>query len=243
MAWRLAAARRRGEAHARRGERGQDAWRALPVGDALVAAAADGAGSAPRGGAGAALAVRAATDAARAALSGAVADLSDADAEAWVDAARARLTAAAAAPLRDLAATLIAAAADASGAVVAHVGDGAAVARVDGAWRALSWPEGGDHAGETRFLTDDAPAVRVSRVAGPVTALALLTDGIERLVLDFAAQEPHAPFFERMIAPVAALPQPGRDAALSAKLAAWLGGEAVATRTDDDRTLLLAATP
>jgi hypothetical protein len=247
--WTVVAATLRGEAHARRGERGQDALRALaagPGGAALVAAVADGAGSAPRGGAGAALAVRAAARAARAALAGGrpVADLAEDEAAGWGLAAREALAAAAAArglPLRDLACTLIVAAVDATGALVAHVGDGAAAARgADGAWVALSWPEGGEHAGETRFLTEDPPALRTARAGGPPAALALLTDGIERLVLDFAARAPHAPFFDRMTGPLAGAGA-GRDAALSAALRLWLGGEGVAARTDDDRTLLLAA--
>jgi len=247
--WRVVAARRTGESHLRRGERGQDAFRAVAAGSdgaTLVAAVSDGAGSAPRGGAGAALACRAATEAARTALARRpVAAVDDAEIEGWAEtAARAARAAAdgAGRPPRDLAATLVLAAADASGVVAVHVGDGAAAARgPQGDWFALSWPEGGDHAGETRFVTDDALAARVARAEGPATALALLTDGIERLVLDFAAGAPHAPFFERMLGPVANLARPGRDAALSRALGAYLGGEGVAARTDDDRTLLIAA--
>jgi hypothetical protein len=241
--WRVAAARRTGEAHLRRGERGQDAFRALTAGGVLVAAVSDGAGSAPRGGAGAALAVRAAAEAARASLADGrpVAALEDAEALGWAQAARARLTAAAT-PARDLACTLILAVCDGDDAVAAHVGDGAAVWRdARGDWRALSWPEGGAHAGETRFLTEEPPALRVSRAGAPVTGLALLTDGLERLVLDFAARAPHAPFFDRMTAPLGGGGPVGRDVALSRALRVWLGREAVAARTDDDRTLLLAA--
>ncbi len=240
--WTIAAATRRGEAHARRGERAQDALRAAFAGGALVAAVADGAGSAPRGGAGAALAVRALVAAARADL--ARAPLAAADPAAWMGAAAARLRAAAAArglPPRDLATTALVAASDGRLTLAAHVGDGAAALRdAAGAWSALSWPEGGAHAGETLFLTDEAPAIRSARHEGTATGLALLTDGLERLVLDFAARVPHGPFFARMAAPLADRP-PGRDRALSLALADWLGGAAVAARTDDDRTLLLAA--
>ncbi|MFN3614017.1 MAG: hypothetical protein ACK4WC_05595 [Rubrimonas sp.] len=74
-----------------------------------------------------------------------------------------------------------------------------------------------------------------------MTALAMLTDGLERLVLDFGAGVPYAPFFERMIAPISRSATRGADRGLSVALSAWLGGEAVAARTDDDRTLVLAA--
>jgi hypothetical protein len=247
--WRVVAARRTGEAHLRRGERGQDAFRATISGDALIAAVSDGAGSAPRGGAGAALACRAACAAARATLGDGVgvADIDDATALGWGMAAGNRLAeaadAAGAAP-RDLAATLVLVVSDGAATLAVHVGEGAVALRgADGAWTALSWPEGGEYAGETRFLTDEAPAIRVSRADAPATGLALLTDGLERLVLDFAAGAPHAPFFDRMLAPLDKLPNAGRDAALSRALAAYLGGEGVAARTDDDRTLLLAALP
>jgi serine/threonine protein phosphatase PrpC len=243
--WRVAAARRRGEAHARRGERCQDAVALAlvgPGGGTLLAAVADGAGSARRGGAGAALAARAAVAAAQAARGGG-GRLTEAGLGGWMRAARARLMAAAEArgvAARDCASTLLLLASDGRSTVVGHVGDGAAAARAPADWTALSWPDAGEHAGETRFLTDPDPAIRVARHATPVAAVALLTDGLERLVLDFAGRVPHAPFFDRMTAPLAALPAPGRDRALSAALAGWLGGAAVAARTDDDRALLLA---
>jgi hypothetical protein len=163
--------------------------------------------------------------------------------EAWMLAARAQvLDAAARAGLeaRDCAATLVLVVATGDGAVAGHVGDGAAAVRGRDGWAALSWPDGGPYAGETRFLTDDPSAIRIAPCDGPVEAVALLTDGLERLVLDFADHAPHGPFFDRMTAPLAALPAPGRDRPLSAALGRWLGGAAVAARTDDDRALVLA---
>ena len=243
--WAVAAATRAGEGHARRGERGQDALcvRQMP-GGVLVAALADGAGSAARGGAGAALVSRGMVAAACAALAeaplAALADTAPAD---WLGAIRQRLATATAAQglaPRDAACTLLLALSDGDETLVAHVGDGAVVARTPEGWRALSWPEGGEHAGSTYFVTDETPALRVSRHHSPVSALALLTDGLERLVLDFAAAAPHAPFFDRIAAPLDRLTQPGRDRGLSRALHAWLGTEAVAARTDDDRTLMLA---
>jgi hypothetical protein len=208
----------------------------------LLAAIADGAGSAARGGAGAALAVRAVVGEGRAAL-GRGEGLTEDAVRGWIMAARARVLAAAAdrgVPARDCATTLIVAATDGRVAVVGHVGDGAAAARDPEGWAALSWPELGEHAGETRFLTDPEPAIRTARKAGPISALAMLTDGLERLVLDFAACRPHAPFFERMTAPLTGSGAVGVDRRLSAALADWLGGAAVAARTDDDRALILA---
>jgi hypothetical protein len=236
--WTVAAATRRGESHARRGERGQDALCLRLRGGLMVAVLADGAGSAPRGGPGAALACRMLAQAALAARH----PLDETGPAPWLSAARSAIAAAAEtrglAP-RDFAATLILAVSDGAATLVAHVGDGGAVALGPEGWHALSWPETGEYAGTTHFLTDDPPALRVTRHDGPVRALALFTDGLERLVLDFAAQQPHAPFFDRMTAPLSRS-GPGRDRALSRALGDWLESPAVAARTDDDRTLLLA---
>jgi hypothetical protein len=243
--WSVIAARRTGESHSRRGERGQDAFALRQRDGVLVAAVADGAGSAPRGGAGAALAVRAVTQSALRWLGHKSFDAhTDADIETWLIDSRERLAEAAqraGLTRRDCATTLVLCLSDGRQTVIAHIGDGAAVARDDtGIWHALSWPAGGEHAGSTYFLTDETPALRLTRHAARVTALALFTDGLERLVLDFAAEAPHGPFFDRIAKPLDGLTAPGRDAALSKALSAWLGGEGVAARTDDDRTLILA---
>jgi hypothetical protein len=249
--WISAAATRRGTAHARRGEPRQDAVRVRHCGAdgaVLVAVVADGAGSAPRGGAGAVVACRALCALAQEAVAAApLSTLDPGHVAPWFDAARRTIVAAAAA--RDLAprafaTTALLALSDGATTLTAHVGDGAAVARVAGAWTALSWPAAGEHAGTTHFLTDPSPAPRLARTEEPVSALALLTDGMERLVLDFAAREAHAPFFDMVAAPLDALAaegtEGGRDRRLSAALARYLDGETVCERTDDDKTLAIA---
>jgi len=207
---------------------------------------ADGAGSAPRGGAGAALACRTIAGAAAEALPGGIpceTTLCE-----MLHAAHVRLAEAACRaerPLRDLATTVIVALSDGATTVAAHVGDGAAVARCAEGWRILSWPESCEHAGTTRFLTEEPPAIRTARIDAPVSAVALLTDGLERLVLDLAAKAPHPPFFDMVAAPLdtlAADPETpvGRHRALSAALGRYLDGETVNERTDDDKSLAVA---
>lgn len=250
MSWKWAASSRRGTSHVRAGTRCDDSSRVVLVGpgrDILVAVASDGAGSAAFGAAGAVLVCRTFVDSARRHFAGGGSLPGHDDAADWLDAARDRIAIAAesrAASLRDFAATLVAAIVSPTAMVTAHVGDGAIVARSAGGWRAASWPETGEYASTTFFVTDEpAPRLRWSEVAEPVDAVAVFTDGIERLVLDLSQGTPHSPFFERMIAPVAAAEALGRSASLSAALGRYLDSDAVNERTDDDKTLILAVRP
>ncbi|MEO1103439.1 MAG: PP2C family serine/threonine-protein phosphatase [Pseudomonadota bacterium] len=237
--WVSVAARATGTGHVRRGERCQDALILRHAGSRIVLVVADGAGSAPHGGAGAAIACRTAARTALTMLGGDAPIAQTAAAGATSAAERlAQVGDRHAVAPRDLATTLIVAVADTDEVAVAHVGDGAAVVREEDSWRALSWPAAGDYAGTTYFLTDAAPEVRISGT-GPVTGIAVLTDGLERLVLDHAAQSAHSPFFEMIARPLVAC-APGRDRSLSAALARYLASDAVTQRTDDDTTLALA---
>ena len=239
LGWTWASARRRGTSHVRTGLPCQDALRCLSVGDTLVAVICDGAGSAAHGGLGAGLAAK--TIASAAAANG---DLADDDrVRSWIGEARAAIADGAArrdATPRDFATTLVACVANADGAVLALVGDGAVVVRDGDGWRAPDWPQNGEYASTTYFLTDEALRLRIVRLDAAPDAIALFSDGLERLALDFAAKTPHAPFFDAMIRPVAASTAVGRDIKVSRSLAAWLDSEAVNARTDDDKSLILA---
>jgi hypothetical protein len=108
-------------------------------------------------------------------------------------------------------------------------------------WTAASWPEQGEYASTTFFMTDDAELkLRISRYNDDIRAACLFSDGLERLALDFANKIPSSRFFEPMIAPVAASACCGKDARLSAVLREYLASPAVLARTDDDKTLVLA---
>jgi len=161
----------------------------------------------------------------------------------WVDLARDRLGAAAenrGKLRRAFAATLVMLVALGDSLLVAHVGDGAVVAREGEGWSTLSPPENGEYASMTYFLTDDpSPRLRISRFAGSYTAFAVFSDGIENLVLDHRSNEPHEPFFKAMLRSVDATAEEGRSAALSTKLSAFLSSPKVCEKTDDDKTLLL----
>jgi hypothetical protein len=128
--------------------------------------------------------------------------------------------------------------------LIAQVGDGCAVVKDAGVceWRIPLWPDHGEYASTTTFVTDDPEAkCRIARDESELVAIAALTDGLERLALDFSSQRPSGGFFDGMAKPVAASTAQGKDAPLSVMLKQYLEGQAVCARTDDDKTLVVAA--
>ena len=168
--------------------------------------------------------------------------------EYWVDEARDRIYKAAQAhgkDARDFAATLVCAISDGQTSVFAHIGDGCAVVReqATGQWIAPTWPDHGEYASTTTFVTDQPNAkLRTSTFARGVDVIAVFSDGIERMVLDMATRTPSGRFFSVVAQPIVeSKVQQGRDGLLSQQLQAYLGGEQVNARTDDDKTLVIAA--
>ncbi|UAJ10630.1 PP2C family serine/threonine-protein phosphatase [Polymorphobacter megasporae] len=247
-AWTWAAASRRGTSHVRAGTRRQDSFgcRVSRQGSTLIVVVSDGAGSASHGGQGALLVVRTLlTEVARHFDSEGT--MPDDDAVwAWFDLIRDRISLAAVRrtlDMRDFAATAILYVGTADATLTAHVGDGAAVTRdeVHGAWSAASWPEQGEYASTTFFVTDQ-PAIRlrISRTEARPSAVAVFSDGIERIALDLGRAIAHQPFFVGIVGPVDRSAIAGNDTALSAALGRYLDSSAVNERTDDDKTLVLA---
>lgn len=209
----------------------------------LCAIVCDGAGSAEHGGEGASVVAHTMSRRLREHAQDSLTLPEDDQIWSWVDEARDRLAIAAerrSTTPRSFASTMVMVVYARGEIVTAHVGDGAIVARSDMEWTTLSPPESGPYAATTYFVTDDpAPRLRIGRHEGDWTGLALFSDGIENLVLDYQTDAPHAPFFNSMIAPIDAVSTPGKDAKLSAALAGFLRSPKVCDKTDDDKTLLL----
>jgi hypothetical protein len=267
--WRALAASVAGTSHVRKGEPCADAC-AVRVFSAsarkplLVAVAADGAGSAARASEGARLACASILEQAELWVNGSPRlagarplrrarrpsrdrDLSRFgrdEVARFVAAARARVVATArrlGLDSREFSCTLLVALVDEAGAVFFQIGDGAIVyADGDGRYRPALWPQSGEYANCTWFLTDeDAPRrAQAAHVSG-VHELALLTDGLQSLALRFVSREAHGPFFapmfERLRAEGAARPRK-----LAVELRRFLESDSVNRRTDDDKTLVLA---
>lgn len=248
--WTWASATTKGTSHIRTGTRRQDAYRCYVPADTpefLICVVSDGAGSAEYGGEGASLVCRTIGLATRDHLRARRELPTDEEVRAWVDRVRDRISYAArqrAKAPRDFAATMICVLSDGRKTLIAQVGDGCAVLKdLDASeWRIPLWPDHGEYASTTTFVTDDPEArCRIVREDSEIAAIAALTDGLERLALDFAHQKPSGGFFDGMARPVASSTAQGKDAPLSAMLKQYLEGEAVCARTDDDKTLVIAA--
>lgn len=250
--WRTLAASVVGTAHASAGLPCADACAVRVLrrrrlgGSFLVAVAADGAGTSERAPEGARLACEAVLDRARRWAAGRE-RFSAFGREAflpWLDAARARIAAAAQAEgrdSRDYSCTLLVALVGRRRAAFFQIGDGAIVYRSgDGAHVPALWPQTGEYANCTWFVTDGDAADRLqAATAEDVHEVALLTDGLQALALRFATREAHGPFFEPMFARLRR-EREGQSGGLVGELCAFLGSAPVNQRTDDDKTLVLA---
>jgi hypothetical protein len=145
--------------------------------------------------------------------------------------------------VEDYACTLLAAVVADEEAMFVQIGDGAMVVSTDEGWHHVFWPQHGEFANSTTFITSEQSldAMEFETLGGPVDELAMFTDGIENLVLQKAARSVHAPFFDSMFPSVRKSTASGVDAELSHALDKYLSGPAITSRTDDDKTLILAS--
>lgn len=146
--------------------------------------------------------------------------------------------------LPDFACTLLAVVIGRACAVYFQLGDGAMVVagrEEPDRYVVVCWPQQGEYANTTNFVTDADAAEKVFREwrQGAIDEVALFTDGIQSLVLDYRAQTAHVPFFASLFAWLRARGV-GQSRELAERLADYLNSEKINARTDDDKTLLLA---
>ncbi len=247
--WQVVAASVCGTSHIKNSQLCQDAhhWQALPN-SILIAAAADGAGSARLGKVGSMVAVETAikhisaqdvnqdilgNDAVVRSL---LLDTIVASKQAVEDEA-----VACSSNSQDLATTLIIVMATPEMAAVAQIGDGMAVVKdTQGNLIALTTPDHGEYINQTTFLTtvDALYTTQVKIYRETITNVGLLTDGLQMLAMNMAAGEPHSPFFAPLFDFVSKAEDP---TVASEQLVNFLRSERITQRTDDDLTLVLAA--
>ncbi len=207
----------------------------------VVIAVADGAGSAERAEEGSRTAALTATGFVADRLRAAQPDR----AEAWngllqetLKEARSALEQLAGADLKPVATTLLLAIATPEWFATAQLGDGGIVGefRFD-ELRVFSQPGNTEYINETVFLTSPgflAHAHCTVSAAEELTGIALFSDGLQLLAMQYTDNTAHKPFF----APVFEFAS--RPGSTVAELAEFLRSERVCERTDDDKTLSIA---
>lgn len=249
-AWTACAASIRGTSHERLNLPCQDAHalRLVSVqdGEVLVAIVSDGAGSAKRGEDGSRFICDELADALAEVLSAEELGAASLNLGEVVANVRLRLLEHAdtqGAPAREFACTLLCAVLGPEWATFAQIGDGVIVTPGDEEWMWAFWPQRGEYANTTSFITDRDAMVQlqVDVAATRVDEIAMLSDGLQHLVLHYETQAVHSPFFEKMMTPVRTSEAGGVDEALNGALRSYLSSKAVAERADDDLTLLLAS--
>jgi hypothetical protein len=246
--WRFAAQSVQGAHHRVASEPCQDSCLVRTFGSeersALVACAADGAGSARHSDRGSRLVCQSIVESAAAyhESNGSFDDLTSQLALEWCDAARravSELAEIAGGFMRDFACTLCAAIVSETRSVFVQIGDGAIVACRGDVCGVVFWPQSGEYVNTTNFLTsvDYREQIQTCQVNGGFSDIAVLTDGIERLALRFDSFTAHLPFFKPLFAAV----RGATDVeALTRDLARFLDSESIQHKTDDDKTLILA---
>jgi 3-deoxy-D-manno-octulosonate 8-phosphate phosphatase KdsC-like HAD superfamily phosphatase len=245
--WRYASGQSTGSSHEKLGKPCQDRM-ACATADAdatLIAVVADGAGTAELAHIGAEIAVATVSSVAQLGVRAGRDDYQDILRE-GATLARQRLVEAAAerkVEPRDLACTLLAVIVPPVGGGALQIGDGAIVIGEQPlSWRWVFWPQKGEYANTTFFLSDEKALANaeVASLPDEVQDVALMSDGLEPLALQFATRKAHEPFFRTVLAPLHAVTEKGEASVLSTGLTNLLASPAVRSRTEDDASLVIA---
>lgn len=244
--WRFAVARAPGTSHLKSSLPCQDrvGCTLLPNGT-LVAALADGAGSAVMAEQGAEIAVDTAIAYLKRSLEDGRSDYAVLLRETAATAREAIVAEAGRHGLepKSYASTFLAIVLGPEGGGVLQIGDGVIVVNDGGeGWSWVFWPQRGEYANTTFFLTDQDALERVDLDVLPVTItdVALMSDGLEPLALKYASKEVHDPYFDGMFQPLHKADGSAEIPQLSESLTQFLASDRVGSRTDDDVSLILA---
>lgn len=216
---------------------------------ALILTCADGAGSARHSHLGARISCIEMQKALRSGLIylGSVESIEQENVVSWFESLQAHLVALAkriGANYHDLACTLLVAIVGENCSLFAQVGDGAIIvnsgeSKNEDDLDIVFWPDNGDYLNITTFVTSDHlhKSMSVKHINRRIDRVAMITDGLELLALNFRDRTAHAPFFIPMFRQLQESPNP---ALLVEPLKSFLSSHAINAKTDDDKTLMLA---
>lgn len=246
--WKVLAKSVRGTSHIRGEIPCQDACLTMVIDlgseSILIAAVADGAGSATHSDIGSRIACKAAIRIISDELirSKSLPDISCDQGKAWFrsvlndlehEAASAKLE------LHQLACTLLVAVVAPGGSAFCQIGDGAIVVKDRDGFQHVFWPQSGEYANTTNFITSgriDDELMFEWRHDSPAE-IAIFTDGLQPVALNYADRRVHAPFFLPLFQAMRNHPEMSE---LEKPMQAFLESPQLADRTDDDLTLVLA---
>lgn len=140
---------------------------------------------------------------------------------------------------RELASTALVAVLGPSRAAFAQIGDGVIVIEDETGFHTVFWPDSGEYANATYFLTDEhfKDHIVTSSINTRVKSAAIMSDGLQRLALDFSLRAPHPEFFKPLFQTMRNVAE---TSLLQTPLELFLSSEQVNQRTDDDKTLAIA---
>jgi hypothetical protein len=142
--------------------------------------------------------------------------------------------------LRDLACTLIVAITTADGLAVAHIGDGAVVAELDGRLSLISAPGESEFTNEVVPLTSEnwQEQLRIVSTTSRVESIAAFTDGCQRAA--FRKSEQGLEPFDRFFNPIFAYARELADTNEGVReIEALLASKKICENSDDDKTLVV----
>jgi hypothetical protein len=140
--------------------------------------------------------------------------------------------------VRDLSCTLLGGFVSRENAWFAQVGDGACLYLTPGGYQLATIPTNGEFLNQTTFLVSEnwEDVFQFKRVSEPVDAVAGFTDGLQHLVIRFADNSVHEGFLNPFMRALRL-----REAEkLRDPFRSFLNSERINSRTDDDKTLMLA---
>jgi len=145
--------------------------------------------------------------------------------------------------LSDLATTLILAIATPELCAIAQLGDGIAIGRNnEGTLLHLTIPQRGEYVNEANFLTA-TKAIEDTEMfvhRKPLTHIAIISDGLQRIGLRLPSYEPFPGFFSPLFSFISSIDN-DRENEDKEELFTFLNSAKIKDRTDDDLTLVLAS--
>jgi Protein phosphatase 2C len=250
--WRWISASVKGTSHLKAGTECQDRHLCTRLvsqdGSILLLIVSDGAGSAKRAAEGAQLACETVRDEIARYFDeqGKVSEINSRLVAHWIEVFRSEVILLADAEglsEKEFACTLIGAVVGFDSAAFFQVGDGAAVFSLNagGPYRLAFWPERGEYENTTYFATQPnfIEQLQFLLVEAAISEIGLMSDGLQRLALNYQTQQPHSPFFNGLF-PAVRSSSEADLAIMNDKLSTYLDSSKVNERTDDDKTLVLA---